>query len=135
MFVRPSIVLALGALAASCTTPGLPSCPSGSQPMVSETLYFGTQKPNGFVSSEDWQTFLNESVTPRFPAGLSVWQAAGQWKSNAGPTVRESSYVLNIVHADTPAARAALGAVAGEYKSKFEQEAVLRVRTATCVSF
>jgi hypothetical protein len=135
MFVRTFIVLGLGALAASCAAPGLPSCPSGSQAMVSETLYFGTQKPNGTVSAGDWQAFLNESVTPRFPDGLSVWQAAGQWKSNAGPTVRESSYVLSIVHADTPAARAALGAVASEYKARFTQDAVMRVRMPTCVSF
>jgi hypothetical protein len=51
-------------------------------------MYFGAQNPNGTVSAEDWQAFLNESVTPRSLVGLGVWQAVGQWKSNAGPTVR-----------------------------------------------
>ncbi len=103
--------------------------------MVNESLYFGTDKPGGAVTGAQWQAFLDASVTPRFPAGLSVWQAAGQWKSNAGPIVRETSYVLNIVHAGTATAHAALDAIASEYKARFQQEAVLRVRTAACVSF
>jgi hypothetical protein len=103
--------------------------------MISEALYFGTDKPDGMVTAEDWESFLNDSVTPRFPQGLSVWRAAGQWKSDTGPIVRESSYVLNIVHPDTAAAESALNEVVNAYKSEFRQEAVLRVRSPACVSF
>jgi Protein of unknown function (DUF3574) len=102
--------------------------------MISEALYFGTDKPDGMVSADDWQSFLNDSVTPRFPQGLSVWRASGQWKSDAGPIIRESSYVLNIVHPDSAVAEAAMNEVARAYKDKFRQEAVLRVRSAACVS-
>ncbi|MBL8529464.1 MAG: DUF3574 domain-containing protein [Burkholderiales bacterium] len=36
-------------------------------------LYFGTDKPSGRVTPEDWAQFLSETVTPRFPAGLTAW--------------------------------------------------------------
>jgi hypothetical protein len=135
MTLRLLVIAPLVTLVASCASLGPSGCPGGSQAMVNESLYFGTEKPNGAVTAAEWQAFLNDYVTPRFPAGLSVWQAAGQWKSSAGPIVREPSYVLNIVHAGTATAQAALDAIAGEYKRKFGQEAVLRVRTAACVSF
>jgi len=122
-------------LLASCAMTGQQTCSSGQRAMVSETLYFGTAKPDGMVTEEDWQAFLNDSVTPRFPQGLSVWRASGQWKSDAGPVVRESSYVLNIVHPDNAATEAALNEVVNTYKTKFHQEAVLRVQSAACISF
>ena len=49
--------------------------------MVSEMLYFGTQTPDGAVTAEQWTQFLATDVTPRFPRGLTVWPAAGQWQS------------------------------------------------------
>ena len=96
------------ALLASCAATGQLTCSNGQQVMIREALYFGTDRPDGMVTAEDWQSFLNDSVTPRFPEGLSVWRASGQWKSNAGSVARESSYVLNIVHPDSAATEAAL---------------------------
>ena len=111
------------------------SCPSGQQMMTAEYLYFGAAKPDGQVSADDWRAFLDEVVTPRFPRGLSVWQASGQWKSAAGPIVREPSYVLNIVHESSETTDAAIIGIMSAYKSRFRQEAVLRVRSTACVSF
>ena len=130
-----AVAALFAALLASCAAAERLTCSSGQQAMISETLYFGTDKPDGAVTAEDWQSFLSDSVTPRFPQGLSVWQASGQWKSDAGALVRESSYVLNIVHPDSAATEAALNEVVNTYKTKFRQEAVLRVRSAACVSF
>lgn len=103
--------------------------------MVSEALYFGTAKTDGVVSPADWRTFLDTEVTPRFPQGLSVWQASGQWRSESGQIIREPSYVLNIVHAGGRDTEAAVVEIAGRYKIQFRQEAVLRTRGNTCVSF
>ncbi len=130
-------VVAMGTLvlAAGCASTGRPACAPGQQAMLSEALYFGTSKPGGVVTAADWQAFLDEVVTPRFPQGLSVWRAAGQWKSEAGPIVSEASYVLNIVHAGAAAERQALGDIVAAYKTRFQQEAVLRVQGAVCASF
>jgi hypothetical protein len=102
---------------------------------MSETLYFGTDMPGGTVGLQAWQAFLDEAVTPAFPQGFSVWQATGQWRSEAGSLVREPSYVLNIVHPDTLALDGAVAGLAAAYKTRFRQEAVLRVKSAACVSF
>jgi hypothetical protein len=73
-------------------------------------------------------------VTPRFPSGLTVWPAAGQWRGNDGEVVREASYVLNLLHAPDAKSEADVVAIVTEYKKQFEQEAVLRVRSAACLS-
>jgi len=87
----------------------------------SDTLYFGTAKPDGSVVSEsDWQQFLRDAVTTRF-AGFTHWEAHGSWKG-----VGEETHVLVIIH---PAGQeAAIQQVIDEYKKRFAQESVLRVR-------
>ena len=45
---------------------------------IRTTLYFGLSRPKGSVSELDWQIFLRDEVTRRFPDGLTVWQAEGQ---------------------------------------------------------
>ncbi len=103
--------------------------------MTTEQLYFGTGKSDGEVSAEDWRDFLSDTVTPRFPQGLSVWQASGQWQSKAGPIIHESSYVLDIVHEESAANERAIAEIMNTYKERFQQEAVLRVKGSACVSF
>ena len=48
------------------------------------TLYFGLTHRAGRVSESQWQAFLREEVTPRFPDGLTVWQTDGQWRKSDG---------------------------------------------------
>jgi Protein of unknown function (DUF3574) len=123
------------ALLGACTVPAPQSCPGGQQGMIAEYLYFGTAKPEGQVSADDWKKFLDEVVTPKFPLGLSAWQASGQWKSAAGPVIREPSYVLSLIHENSEASDAAIVAIVRAYKTRFRQEAVLRVQGPACVSF
>ena len=59
-------------LPAGCASVPTPSCAAGEQAMTGETLYFGTQAPDGTVSPQQWSEFLASVVTPRFPQGLSV---------------------------------------------------------------
>ena len=59
--------------------------------MVNDQIFLGTDTPSGPVSPQEWTSFLAESVTPRFPQGLTVWQASGQWRGNDGAIVREPS--------------------------------------------
>lgn len=48
--------------------------------------------------------------------------------------MREASHVLAVVYPAEPQAEAAAQAIASEYKARFQQEAVLRVRSRSCVS-
>ena len=71
-------------------------------------------------------------VTPRFPQGLTTWPASGQWRANDGTLTREDSHVLNLVHDDDAATEQAVLELVDAYKTRFRQEAVLRVRTPSC---
>ena len=91
--------------------------------------------PSGRVSSDDWQHFLANVITPRFPEGLTAWSAAGQWQNPAGELQKEDAYVLHVVHRDEAKYDTAVHEIVDTYKLRFQQQAVLRVRTPTCISF
>jgi Protein of unknown function (DUF3574) len=109
-------------------------CGAASAAQVRTTLYFGLARPKGSVSELEWQVFLRDEVTSRFPAGLTVWEAEGQWKTPAGSIDREQSKVLLLVHADTAAARQSVQSVIEAYRKAFDQESVLWESARVCVA-
>ena len=126
--------LLFAALLSGCAVFSTPPCPA-SQRQISELLYFGTAQPEGVVSAQEWADFLDKVITPRFPQGLSVWPAAGQWQSADGTLVRENTWVLHVVHPENDSAEQAMASIMTAYKTRFQQEAVLRVQSRVCVSF
>lgn len=96
---------------------------------VADRLYFGRDIPGGggTVSDSAWSAFLREVVTPRFPTGLTVYRAEGQWREDDGRIVSEPSFVLEVIHPSNPAIEAALRDIAEDYKRRFRQEAVMRI--------
>lgn len=112
------------------------SCELDDTAMVRDTLYFGRGEPSGDgVADGEWKRFLDEVVTPRFPDGLTVFDATGQWRGKSGVLVQERSVVVTILHAPDEASTQAVHDIAAEYKRRFAQEAVLRERTPTCARF
>lgn len=110
-----------------------PACGTGEQAAIHDTLYLGTGRPGGgVVTAEEWTQFLATVVTPRFPQGLTVFEVSGQWQGADGAIVRETTHVLQLVHADRDAEPVA--AIAQAYKRRFQQEAVLRVSSPVCMS-
>ena len=117
---------------APAPTPAPLSCAVGDSALIRETLYFGRNRPGGTVSDTEWQRFLTEVVTPRFPQGLTVLEASGQWQSATGVVEQERSQVVTIFHPDNEAGRRSIREIAQEYKRRFQQEAVLRERAPSC---
>ena len=109
-------------------------CGTASTSQVRTTLYFGLARPKGSVSELEWQLFLRDEVTRRFPEGLTVWGAEGQWLSAGGSIDHEQSKVLLLVHPDTAAARQSVNAVIEAYRKKFEQESVLWESARVCAA-
>jgi hypothetical protein len=107
-------------------------CGTASAAQVRTTLYFGLARPKGSVSELEWQIFIRDEVTNRFPGGLTVWEAEGQWRSAAGHIDHERSKVLLLVHPDTAAARESLQSVIQAYRKAFEQESVLWESARVC---
>jgi hypothetical protein len=92
-----------------------------------DTLYFGTQKPGGDppVSDAEWQQFLADVVTPRFPDGFTTWEASGQWRDQKGAIERERTHILQIVKPNEMKIRE----IVEIYKRQFAQEAVFRLHS------
>ncbi len=130
--VIAALAVALGGCAPSKPRP----CAQGEQSLVHDTLSFGTAKPKGVVTPEEWQEFLRSTVTPRFPRGFGAWDGSGQWRSADGTVDREASHVLVFDHPhDDAVSENAVREIISTYKSRFQQEAVFRVKTDACVSF
>ena len=109
-------------------------CGASSTAQLRTTLYFGRARPKGSVSELEWQLFLRDEVTRRFPEGLTVWDAEGQWRTASGSIDHEQSKVLLLVHPDTAAAKQSLQAVIQAYRKTFDQESVLWENARVCVA-
>ncbi|HET7234085.1 MAG TPA: DUF3574 domain-containing protein [Longimicrobium sp.] len=95
---------------------------------VADRLYFGRNIPGGgTVSDSAFAAFVDSVITPRFPDGLTIFRADGQWRGDGGHVEREQSVVIEVVHPAGPSAEGDLREIADEYKRRFRQEAVLRV--------
>jgi len=100
-------------------------------------LLFGRDVGNRVgVSEAAWRRFVAREVTPRFPDGLTVSNAIGQWRDPAnGRMVREPSKRVEIVLPGRPDDGARLDAVAAAYKRQFHQHSVRAIVQSACVSF
>ena len=121
--------------AAGVVTDDAQSCAPLGTAYMRTTLYFGLTRPTGTVSEAEWQTFLQEEVTPRFPNGLTVLEGAGQWRRADGTIGREHSKVLVILHDDKPSTQEALQALVRRYKQVFAQQSVLWEIARVCAAF
>jgi hypothetical protein len=106
---------------------------------IETRLYFGlgpSQHPEQGISEARWRQFLDAEVTPRFPSGLTVVDAYGQWQG-AGEKAPERlrSKVIILIHSDTSAESAKIDAVRTAWKKLTGDESVLRVSSPARVSF
>jgi hypothetical protein len=79
---------------------------------------------------------LASEVTPRFPDGLTVVHATGQWRdTGTGRIVREPSKLLTVVLNDRVGDEVKIDAIVAAYKRQFHQQAVGVVIRPACVAF
>lgn len=116
-----SLLLAAAPALSGCMTPT-----PGLAGAVSDRLYLGRSiAGGGQVSEADWDGFMDAEILPRFPDGLTIWRAQGQWREARGAIVREPVVVVEVVGGPGQGER--LVTVARAYKQRFAQQAVLRV--------
>jgi hypothetical protein len=124
--------------AASATLSGDAAHPGSAQGWVRTELYFGLGPAGGQdgVDEAAWRAFLDKEVTPRFPDGLTVVDAYGQWQGVSQPhPERLRSKIVILLYADAPAQRAAVDAIRAAWKAKTGDQSVLRVTQLADVSF
>jgi hypothetical protein len=121
---------------AGCASQSLFCAPPSRSMAVAEMMFGRNIGDRPGVSDAAFARFLADSVTPRFPDGLTVIDARGQWKDAAsGRLVREPSKLVLLTFRDDAANRAALEAIAADYKRAFAQQAVLTSVRSSCVSY
>jgi hypothetical protein len=109
-----------------------PRCDGGTQASIHDQLYFGTTRPGGLITADEWAAFVADTITPKLPDGFTVWDASGQWSDPRGRIVREGTHLLSVAHpADARSEQAVLD-IAAAYRARFDQQGVFRIRTAVC---
>lgn len=103
-------------------------------------LYFGRSRPDGgTVSDAEWEQFLVDEVTPRFPDGFTILNATGQYREKSGKIISEPSEVLVFLYTrkTKQESRRKIEEIRAAYVKKFSQESVLRmdIRKSVEVSF
>ena len=130
------MVVAVGAVAACGESDAASACPEGSELFVEYRLFLGRSSGGvEVVSDEEWEVFLKDIITPKFPAGLTVLDAQGQWRGAEDVLEGERSKLLIILAPRGGDAALRLTEVADGYKGLFNQEAVIYTTSATCVGF
>jgi len=101
----------------------------GSVDFARSELFFGTARPDGVVSDEEFMEFVDSVVTPRFPDGLTLLEADGQFRGEDGVIVKEKAFVLILVYPLEEVSRSSrrIEAIRDRYKEQFQQESVLRI--------
>jgi len=149
----PRVLLAALLLAASAAVPALEQAttsslhgdaarPSEATGWVRSELYFGVgQEANEtaeqpVLGETEWRAFLDQEVTPRFPDGLTVVDAYGQWlfRGREEPN-RLPSKILIILHENTPQRRNDIEAIRLAFKQLSGHQSVLWASSPVDVSF
>src|ERR1700761_7838995 len=74
------------------------ACTLGKPQQVAELMFGRLIGGRLGVSEGQWARFVAREITPRFPDGLTVFEARGQWRDRENnKIVREPSKIVQIV--------------------------------------
>jgi Protein of unknown function (DUF3574) len=113
------------------------ACEGAQKPQQVVELMFGRKVPGrSAVTEDEWDRFLDHEIITRFPEGLTVLSAMGQWHDqSSNRIIREPSKIVLIVLPGKDADLARVNEIAEAYKSRFKQQSVVVILRPGCVSF
>jgi hypothetical protein len=113
------------------------ACSDPQRPMLEIDLMFGRNIGGALGVSEDqWTDFVASEISPRFPQGLSVDDALGQWRDrDTSAIVKEPSKDVTIIVPQDTEVKGKIDAIVTAYKERFRQQSVGVVMRPACVSF
>jgi hypothetical protein len=121
-----------------CTEHGERSCaPGQGVPMAVFTLFFGENIPGrANLTEQEWQLFLDNTVSANLPLGYTVLDAHGAWMNPATHrTIQEPSKVVVAALPDAPASLASIDRVRTGYQLQFQQQLVGMTVEHACAAF
>lgn len=101
-------------------------------------LYFGRRSEGRWITDDEFNAFEKTVVRPLLPGGYTIMQARGYWTGTTGESVSEETTILMVAFPrETPSATidARVDPIRRTYCAQFAQESVLRLDTATQLSF
>jgi hypothetical protein len=112
-------------------------CRGGQRASQVAELMFGRKIGDRIgVSEAAWRRFMAREIAPRFPDGLTVFDARGLWRDRStNKLVREPSKVVHILLPGHAEDISRLDAIADAYKNRFKQQSVAVIVRPACVSF
>jgi len=112
-------------------------CLGGQRPGQMAELMFGRNIGRRLAVNEaDWSRFVDREIISRFPSGLTMFNAAGDWRAEATKKImREPSKVVQIVLPGQAEDIARLNEIVAAYKQRFKQQSVVMIVRPACVSF
>jgi hypothetical protein len=122
---------------AAAPAPSACLMPNQEKMLVAE-LFFGRIAAGRLnVTDAEWAKFLADTITPNFPAGLTVFDGYGQSRNpTTGLIGREAKVKVVLIAVDpTPDVPARLNAVMDGYKARFRQRSVGLITREECAGF
>ena len=109
----------------------------GNNKMTKTELYFGrTIGITGYVTDEQWNDFVNDYISTKFPAGFSIIEVIGRWRDiKTNKTIQEKTKMVIICHHKTKLDNKQIYNIILAYKKLFKQESVMRIDYEIDVQF
>lgn len=125
------LALALGWTLTSCTivrADGAAQPAELAQEWVKTELYFGANLPDGkTISRPEWTAFMDQVLTPRFPKGLTVYEAYGQMQHADGKIERQTSWVVAVLHPKDPAVDKLVAEAVDAFRARFAKAQLVNI--------
>jgi hypothetical protein len=113
------------------------ACEAPQKAMLEIDLLFGRNIGMELgVSEANWSEFVASEITPRFPQGLTIDDALGQWRDpDRNTVVQEPSKDVQIIVPADAEVKEKIDAIVAAYKQRFQQQSVGVVIRPACVAF
>jgi hypothetical protein len=96
--------------------------------LIEANLFFGRNiKGGGEVSEAEFRDFVDREITPRFPDGLTIFDANGQFLDSSDLLIKEKTKGVTLILEDTSENELAIDEIIAAYLQQFQQESVLLI--------
>ncbi|MGF1489072.1 MAG: DUF3574 domain-containing protein [Prochloraceae cyanobacterium] len=96
--------------------------------LIQKDLFFDLNLPEGKqVSETEFAAFVDNNITPRFPDGLTIFDARRQFGNSSGKISETFSKVVTLFIEDSDRNQIAIERIAAAYREEFEEKNILKV--------
>jgi Protein of unknown function (DUF3574) len=135
----PAVTLLYIFVSGCVATPAPPyACllPAEQRMLIAELFFARGIRGREPLTDVEWAEFAEESITPNFPDGFTVFDGEGQWRNpQTGHIGGDRSKILLVAARRKPDLAPRLTAVIDAYKTRFHQQSVGVITRDSCAAF